>query len=98
LHIVVLLDKLITSHILSPGPVVAWVFNQSQHPRHRQFLWEILHNTIEKTVLRAERAKTQALDDKEDLAAAVQAELQELFVSMFRHFQKALTERVDIEL
>jgi len=101
LHIVIILDKLVTSHLLTPGPVVSWIFSQTQHKRHRQFLWEILHNTVEKTVLRVERAKQQSLsnkksvdDSQEDLAVV---ELQDMFVLMFRHFQKALTERLTVD-
>jgi len=101
LHMVVIVDKMVTSHTLSAGPVVTWIFTQTQHPRHRQFLWEMLHNTLEKSVLRAAKAAKQnassSNESKEVVAAGTQKELQDLFVLTFQHFQRSLSERLQTD-
>jgi len=52
-HLIITLDKLMTYRIVDNIAIVNWLFSPDQLPDFtRGYVWEILHNTINKTIAR----------------------------------------------
>jgi hypothetical protein len=54
-HIIITLEKLMTYRIVDAHSIVQWIFSHQVLPFFKQgYLWDILRNTVDKTVLRTE--------------------------------------------
>jgi len=91
-HITVLVDKLMSYNIVSPVTITNWIFTQIAD-FHLSYLWEILRNTVDKTVTRLElgakqfKDKNQIGDEKKEMTVeAWQKEKKDLFICVFENF------------
>eukprot|EP00823_Brevimastigomonas_motovehiculus_P004015 TRINITY_DN2569_c0_g1_i1.p1 TRINITY_DN2569_c0_g1~~TRINITY_DN2569_c0_g1_i1.p1 ORF type:complete len:877 (+),score=150.01 TRINITY_DN2569_c0_g1_i1:57-2687(+) len=102
-HVVVLLDKLSNYNMVSTNAILSWVF-QSSSRYHRSFFWEILHNSIMKSLTRIDMALAQlkqevpnkisanATEEKkqETLADSWRKEKKDMFLNMYSRFNEGL--------
>lgn len=99
-HIVLLMDKLMAYNIIDNTCIVNWIFDQQTTRFTRNYIWEILHNTIQKTMARCEDLKEQLKTADDDALRAKlevniaksEQDLQNLFLLIFRRFCEAIAE------
>jgi len=90
-HMIVILDKLLTMRLIDAPAIVDWVFTQKPS-FHMTYVWEILHNTVHKSLRRVEltekELKNNAMDDDEESKTREELDRikRELFLSLFRGF------------
>ncbi len=65
---VILIDKLMKSEVLSLSAVAIWTFSKANSEEFMKFyMWEILHSTIKRTVKNIKRCTKELNETKEKL-------------------------------
>jgi len=91
---VVLIDKLMTYRVLDNTAIVNWLFSERMLPLFvRAYVWEILRNTINKTIARTDTVRMDLRTAEEDLAG-IKAEGNEVPASK-EHKHKQIKETLD---
>jgi nuclear cap-binding protein subunit 1 len=101
-HIIILLDKLMTYKVIDGSSIVNWLFDHERVNSFHSYVWEILSNTVNKTLARCETLKRElhaAIDSGTDKVRALeqaieqaQREHKELFIVIFQRFATVVAE------